>query len=369
MTERPPRVPTTPPGAASPDPDDQPRFEAPRAAAIKTAKSKAKAKATLHGETRKHDQPVLILGGTGSFGSAIARELIDRAERVRLFVRDQGAALRTFGTYCPAEIVVGDAQDSEAVLRAAEGCRAIVQAVNYPLHQWEPHMNGVTANAIAAAKESGAPLLVPANVWVFGAQTEKPLTEKSEPAPNSRKGRLKLEIENTLKAATERDGVHTIILRAGDFFGPTVRNTYAEGIFARAARGKPITVVGRLDVAHQWAYLPDLARVAVWLIDRAHRLRPWEVIHFKGHIADPQRGFLRRIAEVAEHPGLKIRRVPWWKVRLASIVNRELREALELRYLYDSSVILDDRLLSRAWPDFTPTDLDDAIAITLAGYR
>lgn len=345
------------------------RPERPRAVAIKTAKSRAKAKATLHGQVRRHDRPVLVVGATGGLGAAVANELLSRGEKVRLLVRDQGSAVRMYGSSTPGEIYKGDALDAASLKRAAKGARAIVHAAHPPLDKWEPQLIEMGRSVLEACEATKTPLLMPGNVWVFGKTPGVLLDERTKPNPCTKKGRVRAELESMLREAADAGRVRVILLRSGDYFGPSVRNPYVDNIFGRAAQGKSIRLLGNPQAPHQWAYAPDVARVAVWLIDRVTHLRRWEVLHFKGHIADPHRDFLRRVAEIAGHPDLPIKRLPWWKVRLASLFSPVTREVLEQRYLFNEAVMLDDRLLLHNWADFTCTDIDRAIGETVSSYR
>src|SRR5262249_26473468 len=150
-------------------------------------------------------------------------------------------------------------------------------------------------------------------------------------APTTRKGRLRVEIEERLKAAADK-GTRVLIVRAGDYFGPSVRNGLVDRIFGNAARGKPMAVFGNTSAPHQWAYVPDLARLTVDLMELPWRgdgaLKPFETVHFAGHIAIRQSEFLRQVASAAAHTG-DVRVTPWWLMRLAGLVNPVVRELLE----------------------------------------
>lgn len=306
----------------------------------------------------------LILGGSGSFGGGVAQEMSGRGWRLRMLAR-QPERLAGFD----AEIVRADALDAEAVERAAEDVDVIVHGVNYPYHQWVPNMARVTDNVVRAARRHGATVLFPGNVYGLGAQVDRPLPETAAMLPNSAKGTLRVRLEATLRAATQDGRARVLVLRAGDYFGPTVRNGLVDRIFGRAVAGKPIQVFGRTDIAHQWFYVPDLARLAVDLLERQEGLAPFEIVHDRSHVTRPQEAFLREIAERADRPALKIQRVPWLLLRLAAIFDPVVRELLELRYLFDRSVILDDPRRQALLPDFKWTPIEAAIDATLKSYR
>ena len=352
-----------------PTPDQSKPFESPRAPAIKTAKSRAKAKATLSGEVRRHEQPVLVVGATGSFGGAVSRELISRGEKARLLSRSQPKAVRQFGSMARAELIEGDAQDTRAVVHAARGCRAVVHAVGFPAHKWDPNMLGVVANTLAAAQEHKIPLLYPANVWALGPQTEAVLDERADLLPHCDCNRVAIEIERTLRGAAEHDGAQVILLRMPDLFGPSVSNAYVDSVFGRAASGKHIKLLGSSDARHQWGFAPDAARVAVWLLDRAAHLRRFTTVHFKGYTYETNGVFLSRVAEIAGRADLPIKSIPWWQLRMQKAFAPDAKQFRDLRYLYERGVLLDDRVIQHAFEDYSNTDIDHAIGNTIAAYR
>ena len=146
-----------------------------------------------------------------------------------------------------------------------------------------------------------------------------------------------------------------IILRAGDYFGPTVRNGLVDPLFENAVLGKPLRAIGKLDIPHQWAFVPDLARAALDLLDVSKRLNAFEVVHFSGYVPPTQRDFLKLIAQQAGSPDLAFRAVPWPALKVAAVLDSVIRELMELRYLFDSSVILDGSKLKRLLPGFRET--------------
>lgn len=267
------------------------------------------------------DKTALILGGSGSFGGAVAMELAARGWRLRFVARTPSRVSTLVGKRCDAEIIQGDATDADLIAKLARETDVIVHGINYPYAQWRPNMVVVTDAVLAAAEKSGARILFPGNVYGYGDQTGQPLDESTSNRPCSRKGKLRVEIEDRLQASAEAGRSRTLIVRAGDYFGPTVRNGLVDMVFGNAARGKAINWIGRLDIPHQWCYVPDLARMAADLLAREDMLPPFEVVHDAGHIADPQRSFLQAAAKAAGKPDLKIKVLPWWMVRAFGLVD------------------------------------------------
>jgi len=314
-------------------------------------------------------ETALVLGATGGFGGGLARELLRRGRPVRALVRDLAKGRRALGEHPALTLARGDVLDPDAVAGAAEGCRVIVHGVNYPYDQWVPSMERATANIIAAARAAGATILFPGNVYGLGPQTSAPLAEAAPNQPSSRKGALRVQLEASLREATADGRARVIVLRAGDYFGPTVRNGLVDPIFGNAARGKAIQAIGNLAIAHQWAFVPDLARAAADLLALGEGLAPFDVVHFAGHLARPQRAFLRLVAAEAGRPELGIRRIPMWTLRVVGLWNAVVRELWELRYLFEASVVLDGAKLRQLLPGYADTPVGEAVRATVASYR
>jgi nucleoside-diphosphate-sugar epimerase len=231
-------------------------------------------------------------------------------------------------------------------------------------------MVSASAHVVSAAQKMGAQILFPGNVYGLGEQTGHPLPERAENAPTTRKGELRVRLEHAL-ATSVREGVaRVIIVRGGDFFGPTVRNGLVDPIFGNAVRGRPIVAIGNPGIPHQWVYLPDLARVSIDLLEIAGKLDSFEVVHFAGYVPRTYGDFLRYVADEAGHPGLRIEFNPfWWRWRsVVGLFVPVLRELAELAYLFEDSVILDDPRRRELLPVFQPTPIDMAVRKTLDSY-
>lgn len=317
-------------------------------------------------------RPALVIGGTGAFGGGLAFELLTRGEPVRVLSRSPQRAWHRFGSDPNLRLVEGDARSGDAVVRAAEGCDIIIHGANYPPHRWGSNLEAVTVAVIEAARRNNSTIVFPGNVLGLGPQTDRPLREDAPNRAAGHKGQLRIRLEGLLQQAAAGGRCKVVILRSGDLFGPTVRNSTVDGIFAHALAGQPMLAYGDLKAAHEWAFMPDLARVAADIIRMARREYAFdscEIVNFAGHLVRPQRSFYRMVAEAAGRPDLPIARRPWLGMRISGLWRSADRELLELRYLYDRTVILDDSKLHRLFPRYEHTPIADAIKATLDSYR
>ena len=157
------------------------------------------------------------------------------------------------------------------------------------------------------------------------------LDETTPMQPSTRKGKMRVEIEQRMREASER-GVRTIILRAGDFFG-SGRGSWFDLVLAKDLARGIVTYPGPLDVVHAWAYLPDLVATLVRLADVRDQLGAFETFGFPGH-AVTGREFVAALAKAARR-GLQVKRMSVVADPCAARASLPIcRELSEMAYLW-----------------------------------
>jgi nucleoside-diphosphate-sugar epimerase len=307
----------------------------------------------------------LVIGATGGIGGAVAERLLAGGWRVRALHRDPETARRTSGR--PGlEWVKGDAMIEADVIAAAEGARLVVHGANPAGYRnWAGLQLPMLRSAIAAAKAADARLVFPGTVYNYGPDAFPNLTEDGPQNPVTRKGAIRVQMEQALKAASD-DGLRVLIVRAGDFFGPrTTANSWLGAGLVKA--GKPLSAVtypGPLSVAHSWAYLPDVAETMVRLAERDD-LAAFEVFHMRGHTVTGDE-LVAALSRVAGRK-LAVSRLPWFAVRAIAPFNETMREMLEMRYLWETPVLLDNARLTARLGAEPHTPIDEALRKALVG--
>lgn len=308
----------------------------------------------------------LVIGATGGIGGGVARALAARGWTVRGLARDVEAAQKRWKGP-PLDWRQGDAMNVADVTDAAKGAAVIFHGANPPGYRnWAGLALPMLESTIAAARSAGARIVFPGTLYNYGPDAFPLIAETAPQRPLTRKGRIRAEMERRLEAASA--DVPVLIVRAGDFFGPSVGNSwFGQGI---VKPGRPLTAVtypGNPEAGHAFAYLPDLAETFAELIERADELPAFARFHFQGH--DFARGIeiAERVRMVAGRPDLPIRRFPWWAITLASPIIETFRELLEMRYLWRETVRLDNRKLVAFLGREPHTETDEALRATLVG--
>ena len=108
---------------------------------------------------------------------------------------------------------------------------------------------------------------LPGTVYNYGPDALPILTEDAPQRPTTKKGKLRVEMEARLEAFARKGG-QAIVLRCGDFFGPRAGNNWFAQVVQPGRRLTQIVRIGQRGLAHQWAYLPDVAET-LDSVDRA----------------------------------------------------------------------------------------------------
>ena len=304
----------------------------------------------------------LVLGATGGIGGAVARRLAEAGWAIRALHRNV-AKVET--TQTGFQWRQGDAMSEADVVAAAEGVELIVHAVNPPGYRnWGELVLPMLDSTIAAARATGATILLPGTIYNFGPDAFPELREDSPQNPVTAKGMIRVELERRLKAAAN-EGTRVIFVRAGDFFGPNAANNWFSQGMVRA--GKPVRTVvypGTTGTGHQWAYLPDVAETMARLVERRDELPTFAVYHMEGVWDADGRMLIDAVGRVAGRKP-RVWSFPWWAMPLLAPFVPLFRELREMRYIWTKPLRMDNSRLVATLGSEPRTPLDTAVRRTL----
>lgn len=277
-----------------------------------------------------------MLGSTGSIGSAIVNELASSGKPVRALVRNLEKAKRVFTNSDKVELVEGSVEDSQTLKRTFDGVDIFYNCINLPYPQWS-NLPRVHNRIIETARDTKSRMIFPGNVYIYGhSQTEK-VREDHPRMPCSRKGRIRLELEDTFMRYSREGKVPCVITRFPDYYGPNSASI-VDGIFRSALNGETARWYGRLDAVHEFIFIADAAKAMIMASARSDaysqdfnvpgpepiRARDWIELVFKETGFEPRMTGTGRLF-----------------VRLAGVFNGVAREFAEMQYLAEEPLILD----------------------------
>ncbi len=304
-----------------------------------------------------------VIIGFGPTGRAIADKLLSAGVEVTIAQRHRPGDLPKGASY-----LVADALDADSVLAAARGADHIVLAIGYPYDGalWRNVWPKTVRNVVAAAEKTGARVVFIDNLYMYGPQTAPlvetmPLTDfGAKPAARSEATRIWME------AATS-GRVRFAALRAPDFYGPGTGNSYlGDTSIGALAKGKAALFVGPPDILHDYAYVPDIGRAALSLIEAPDSAygQAWHVP------CAPTRTTRDLIRMAADALGVKMRLniLPVWLLKPAGVFSPFLRELPEMRFTWDRPYRVDANKFAKTfWSD--PTPFEVGIPATAQAFR
>jgi len=311
-------------------------------------------------------QTALVIGVTGSIGREVATVLMSRGWQVRALHRNPAAAIVTSALPQSVQWIKGDAMQLNDVVVAARGTTLIVHTANPPNYRnWRGLALPMLDNTIAAAKAGNARILLPATVYNFGEDAPPLLKENSPQNPRSRKGQVRVEMELKLQKASLH-GVRSMVVRAGDFFGPGAGNSWlTRGMTSSSPLQRSVFYPGPPSTGHSWAYLPDLAETMVRLLECERPMSAFEVVHFRGHWFERGADMAELVCRVRGTSRERIKPFPWWAIKLASPFVGAFHEMLEMRYLWRVPLQLHNEKLRSLIGAEPHTPIEIALSATL----
>lgn len=304
-----------------------------------------------------------VVVGSGPLGSSVAAGLVSEGETVRLVSRNPAPLPEV-------ETRKADATDAAAMARAVEGAGVVYNCANAPYHRWLRELPPIWRGIHRAARAAEARLVVATNLYAYGVP-KHPFTSESPFAPRSAKGRVRALLEMELLEADRKGELPVAIVRASDFFGPGVMvSQIGDRFFPPLLAGRAAGMVGRLDVPHSFAFLPDFARAMIevardpdaygqtWIAPHA----PPVTAHQLGRIVTKM---LEERGTDAATPAVKS--VTKAMLRLAGLFNPGARALIEMYYQFDRPFTVDSSE-TRTRFGLAATPLGESIHRTLAWF-
>jgi len=176
---------------------------------------------TENTESKTHDRPILLTGGTGFVGTNTVHHLIQQGHRVRCLVRPTSDVSRLPGE---VQAVEGHLLNFESLRRAVDGCWGVIHiggvvSARQVRDYYQVNRDG-TANLVKAAREAGVKrfLLCSSQAAAGPSTPDRRRRCDDPPAPVTDYGRSKLEGEEVL--ADGAGEMWWCIIRPPAIYGP-----------------------------------------------------------------------------------------------------------------------------------------------------
>ncbi len=307
-------------------------------------------------------QKVVLFGAAGAVGHAVAPELARRGIPFRVVGRNRARLENEFGNLPGVEVFDADLSDLRSAGAAARGADTIIYCVGlpYPSHQLHPVLMRTT---LQAAEQVGVKrLLLVSSVYGYGVPRSSRVAETHPREPHTNKGQYRKQQEDLVMDAHAKGTVAGMILRLPDFYGPNADIGLANPVFRAALAGKTANWVGVVNTPHEFIFMPDSGPVIADLLGQADCYG--EAWNLGGPGPINTIDFITRIYRaVGRAP--KYRAAGRGLLKLIGYFNPTIREVVEMLYLQETPVILDDSKLIAKLGTVRKSSYDEGIQKTL----
>jgi nucleoside-diphosphate-sugar epimerase len=309
---------------------------------------------------------IALFGGSGAIGESIAAALKSKGRPYRVIGRSRKDLESKFGSDPGAEIATWNPDDPASVRAAARGIDTIFYLVGVPYWQFDLHPKLMQKTLDGAIAEGVERIVLIGTVYPFGRARTERISEDHPREPHTFKGRMRKEQEDLVLAADAAGSIHGTVLRLPDFYGPAIERSFLASAFHAAIDGSRAQLIGPIDTPHEFMYVPDVGPIALALAEEPRAFgRSWNLA---GPGVITQRAFVERIFQEA---GRKPRYIVANKtmLRALGLFNPLLREVVEMHYLFETGVIMDDSALRGLLGEVHKTSYEDGIRETLRIMR
>ena len=308
-----------------------------------------------------HLKKALVLGATGSMGSALVYELVNRGVEVTAFARSGDQLNKLFGNQ-PVKVTIGDVFQQDDVKKAAEGIDVVFHAINIPYPEWQEKQPLLLTNILEAVKKTGTKLVMIDNIYAYGRSYGVPVTEEVKKKPHTKKGNIRLQLEQMAKQSR----VPLLITHLPDFYGPNAGSTLLNYTFQAMIQNKKARYIGNQMLAREFIYTPDGAKAIVelafqnrfdgenWNIPGAGTITGTDIIR----IAKQVTGYNKKVSTVSKN-----------MIRFIGIFDSFMREYVEMYYLNEEPVVLNGDKYERAIGPVPKTPYEEGIKQTLLSIK
>jgi nucleoside-diphosphate-sugar epimerase len=314
--------------------------------------------------TQKPDLHV-VLGATGALGSNLVDELLYQKKKVVAVVRNLAKAHQRFNH---PELIIrkADLLQKEDVISAISGGSIVYHCGGLPYKDWMKYYPVMNSNILEAVRKEGAVLVYADNLYMYGRMQHEQIAENHPISHKSKKGSLRYYLAAQILEAHKNGSLRAVIVRAGDYYGPFVKNGFAEPLFQNPLIGKPVSWIGNADQPHSLIYIKDLTKAVVMIAENEDTYG--QIWHIPGDNAFTGREYAEQIGS-ALGTKVKIKVLTPFMLNILSPFVPILRELKDLSFEWVNPFIIDGTKFSRQFPGYIPTTHAEAFRETLDWFN
>ena len=299
-----------------------------------------------------------ILGGNGTIGSVLAKELTAYTDKIRIVGRNPKKVNET------DEVFIADVTDKDSLYGAIKGSDVVYLLVGfeYTKKAWQEKWPALMRNTIEACKENNSRLVFFDNMYLYDKNFLGNMTEETPINPPSEKGKVRAAIAKMLMDETKSGGIQALIARSADFYGPgNDRSVLVETVVKYLAKGKRALWFGSGNKKHSFTYTPDAAKAVAMLGNTPDAFNQvWHVPTDKNAFTGKE--WINIFAkEMNVKPSSSV--IPKFVISLMGLFDPFMKEFSEMVYQLQTDYVFNSDKFNKRF-NFTPTDYREGVKKT-----
>ncbi len=290
-----------------------------------------------------------ILGGNGTIGTLLAKELRQYTQKIRLVSRNP-VKINTEDELFPADLL-----DPEKVDKAIEGSEVVYLLVGfeYKTKVWKESWPLLMHSVITSCKKHKAKLVFFDNMYLYDANELPHMTENSRINPPSVKGEIRKIVYDMMMDEVKSGNLTALVARSADFYGPGNETSFViQVIYKNLLKGKNPNWFLDVNNKHSLTYTPDAAKATAILGNTPDAFNQvWHLPTDKNTLTGKQ-----LIQLFMDEMKLKKNITVFGRfiISLLGVFIPVLKEMKEMLYQYDRDYIFDSSKFEKRF-NFTPT--------------
>ena len=300
-----------------------------------------------------------ILGAGGAIANHLAKELKNYSTEIRLVSRNPKKVNDN------DEILSADLLNKELIDKAVAGSEVVyvTAGLKYDIKVWQRDWPIIMQNVIDVCVKHNARLVFFDNVYAYSPNEIPGMTEDSVKEPETKKGRVRLDLLNMIFKAIKNRGLHALVARSADFYGKDVKTGFLNfGVIDKLKKGSKAMWQSDVDKIHSFTYVPDAAKAVAILGNTP------DAFNQEWHLPTSSqkwtgKDFINYIAgELNAKPGYSI--LSKTMISLLGIFSATVRELKEMQYQNNQDYFFNSSKFDERF-SFTPTTYEEGIKESL----
>jgi len=304
---------------------------------------------------------LVILGASGNVGKVVVPYLAKKGYHIKAVGRNKP----NFDLENVENIGLDyDNQDDFNIVVAKSDATLVLVGFEYKAKVWQEKWPKFTKMLVEACSKAKSKVVFFDNVYGYGLVAGK-MTEESKLNAETKKGLVRVEVQNILEEAQKKGEIKLVIAKSADFYGPNINTSVLGDRFFDFIQTKnTVEIFGNQEKKHNYTYVLDIAPALEKLISSDQE----GVFHLPTNIAKTGEEFAS-ILEKITHKNLKLTSLRQSTVFWLGFFIPILGELYEMMYQSENEYDFDSSKILKIFPDLKVTRYEEGFKTTLEYFE